>query len=498
MAEGLRMSSGNLALGRSVAGEEVELPLVMANRHGLIAGATGTGKTVSLQAMAEGFARSGVPVFMTDVKGDLSGLAAEGRAHPKIAERVALLGLDDFHPRSAPVLFWDLLGVKGHPVRTTVSDMGPLLLSHLLELNETQSGVLYACFRIADDEGLLLLDLKDLQAMLAWIGENRSVLGSRYGNIAAASIGAIQRRLLMLEFEGVAHFFGEPVLQMADLMQRDFSGNGVISVLDATALMARPRLYSTFLLWLLSELFEQLPEVGDKAEPRLVFFFDEAHLLFDRAPRVLLDKVEQVVRLIRSKGVGIYFVSQSPGDIPPDILGQLGHRVQHALRAFTPKDRKVVKAAAQTFRAAAGVDTEQLITSLGVGEALVSVLDRSGVPTEVAHTLVRPPESRLGPLEDAERAQLLSRSPMGARYDEMVDRESAFELLKARSEKALSNEAAALEDSAVQEKASRRPSGRAGNGLFGSLAKSAMRAIGTQLGRQIVRGLLGSILGGRR
>lgn len=492
------MSSGNLALGRSVAGKDVELPLIMANRHGLIAGATGTGKTVSLQTMAEGFARSGVPVFMTDVKGDLSGLAAEGRGHPKIAERVALLGLDDYRPRSAPVVFWDLLGVRGHPVRTTVSDMGPLLLSHLLELNETQSGVLYACFRIADDEGLLLLDLKDLQAMLAWMGENRSALGSRYGNIASASIGAIQRRLLMLESEGAAQFFGEPALQMADLMQRDFSGNGVISVLDATALMTRPRLYSTFLLWLLSELFEQLPEVGDKAEPKLVFFFDEAHLLFDRAPRALLDKVEQVVRLVRSKGVGIYFVSQSPGDIPQDILGQLGHRVQHALRAFTPKDRKVVKAAAQTFRAAPGVDTEQLITALGVGEALVSVLDTSGVPTEVAHTLVRPPESRLGPLEDVERVQLLSRSPMGARYDEMVDRESAFELLKARSEKALSSEAAALADAPVDEKKSRKSSGRASSGLFGSLAKSAMRAIGTQLGRQIVRGLLGSILGGRR
>nr|WP_067298789.1 helicase HerA-like domain-containing protein [Marinobacterium profundum] len=492
------MSSGNLALGRSVAGKDVELPLIMANRHGLIAGATGTGKTVSLQTMAEGFARSGVPVFMTDVKGDLSGLAAEGRGHPKIAERVALLGLDDYRPRSAPVVFWDLLGVKGHPVRTTVSDMGPLLLSHLLELNETQSGVLYACFRIADDEGLLLLDLKDLQAMLAWMGENRSALGSRYGNIASASIGAIQRRLLMLESEGAAQFFGEPALQMADLMQRDFSGNGVISVLDATALMTRPRLYSTFLLWLLSELFEQLPEVGDKAEPRLVFFFDEAHLLFDRAPRALLDKVEQVVRLIRSKGVGIYFVSQSPGDIPQDILGQLGHRVQHALRAFTPKDRKVVKAAAQTFRAAAGVDTEKLITSLGVGEALVSVLDVSGVPTEVAHTLMRPPESRLGPLEDAERAQLLSRSPMGERYDQMVDRESAFELLKARSEKALQHEVETQGDASAEEKKPRSQTGRASSGLFGSLAKSAMRAIGTQLGRQIVRGLLGSILGGRR
>lgn len=491
------MSSGNLVLGRSVTGKEVELPLMMANRHGLIAGATGTGKTVTLQALAEGFARSGVPVFITDIKGDLSGLAAEGREHPKIAQRVALLEWGDYKPRSVPVVFWDLLGIKGHPVRTTVSDMGPLLLSHLLELNETQSGVLYACFRIADDEGLLLLDLKDLQAMLVWVGENRSLLGARYGNIATASLGAIQRRLLVLESEGAAQFFGEPALQMADLMQRDFSGNGVISVLDATALMVRPGLYSTFMLWLLAELFEQLPEVGDKAEPRLVFFFDEAHLLFDRAPRALLDKVEQVVRLIRSKGVGIYFVSQSPGDIPQDVLGQLGNRVQHALRAFTPKDRKVVRAAAQTFRAAAGVDAEQLITALGVGEALVSVLDASGVPTEVAHTLIRPPESRLGPLDAAERAQLLARSPMGQRYDQVVDRESAFELLKARSEKALEQNVA-HDEGAPKVKDVRRQGDQAGGGMFGALAKSAMRAIGTQLGRQIVRGLLGSIMGGRR
>ncbi len=494
------MLSGNLALGRSISGKVVELPLVMANRHGLIAGATGTGKTVTLQTLAEGFARSGVPVFMTDVKGDLSGLAAEGQAHPKIAERLAQLELSSYRPRPAPVVFWDLLGLKGHPVRTTISDMGPLLLSHLLELNETQSGVLYACFRIADDEGLLLLDLKDLQAMLNWVGDNRAVLGARYGNIATASVGAIQRRLLRLEAEGAAQFFGEPALQMVDLMQRDPQGTGIVSVLDATALMVRPRLYATFLLWLLAELFEQLPEVGDKAEPRLVFFFDEAHLLFDRAPRALLDKVEQVVRLIRSKGVGIYFVSQSPGDIPEDILGQLGNRVQHALRAFTPRDRKVVRAAAQTFRAAPGVDTETLITELGVGEALVSVLDAGGVPTEVAHTLIRPPESRLGPLKDVERAQLLSRSAMAPRYDTPVDRESAFELLKARSDKALAQADAQKVQQAKEpeDKPARRQSERAGSSMLGSLAKSAMRAIGTQLGRQIVRGLLGSILGGRR
>ncbi len=489
------MASGCLTLGKSETGQEVNLHLAMANRHGLIAGATGTGKTVTLQVMAEGFARNGVPVFMTDVKGDLSGLAAPGRDHPKITQRIAQLALENYQSRAAPAVFWDLLGIKGHPVRATVSDMGPLLLANLLELNETQTGVLYACFRIADDEGLLLLDLKDLRSMLSWVSENSKALGKDYGNIASASVGAIQRRLLVLESEGATQFFGEPALQMADLMQQDFSGNGVISVLDATALMSKPGLYATFLLWLLSELFEQLPEVGDQSAPQLVFFFDEAHLLFDRAPRALVDKVEQVVRLIRSKGVGIYFISQSPMDIPEDVLGQLGNRVQHALRAFTPRDQKTVRAAAQTFRAAKGFDTEQVITALGVGEALVSVLDASGVPTPVAKTLIRPPESRIGPLDDAERAQRMSRSPLNGRYEQSVDRESAYEILKARSEKLL---AEVPQEAQTPEKPVRRQGGRASDSLLSSIAKSAVRAIGTQLGRQIVRGLLGSLLGGRR
>ncbi|PUD98320.1 MAG: ATP-binding protein, partial [Candidatus Sedimenticola endophacoides] len=407
----------------------------MSNRHGMIAGATGTGKTITLQILAEGFSRMGVPVFAADIKGDLSGLAAAG-AGRDFSSRLRAIGLDEQPPAPCPVLFWDIFAEQGHPVRTTISEMGPLLLANLLELNETQEGLLYAAFRIADDQGMLMLDLKDLKAMLNWMGENARELRTEYGNISASSIGAIQRRLLVLEEQGGDHFFGEPALQLQDLMQVDFSGNGVISLLDATRLASRsPRLYTAFLLWILSELFEQLPEQGDAEKPRLVFFFDEAHLLFEQASRPLLEKIEQVVRLIRSKGVGIYFISQQPTDIPDDVLGQLGLKVQHALRAFTPKDRKAIKAVAENFRAAPGLDVTATLTELGIGEALVSVLDEKGAPTPVRRALIRPPRSRMGPIEAEERRQRITRSPIGNRYDRMLDRESAYELLKARAER---------------------------------------------------------------
>ncbi|MDH4133712.1 MAG: DUF853 domain-containing protein, partial [Gammaproteobacteria bacterium] len=409
-----------------------ELRLRMANRHGLIAGATGTGKTVTLQVLAENFSRAGVPVFMADVKGDLAGLAKPGASNDKIEKRLKELKLKDWAAKPCPTVFWDLYGDNGHPIRATVSEMGPLLLANLLELNDTQEGVLFACFKIADDQGLLLLDLKDLRALLGHVAENAKDFQKDYGNISATSVAAIQRSLLVLEQQGADHFFGEPALKLEDLMQTDFSGNGVVSVLDATKLLPKPRLYATFLLWLLSELFEQLPEVGDVDKPKLVFFFDEAHLLFDNAPKALTEKIEQVVRLIRSKGVGVYFISQSPLDIPEDVLGQLGNRVQHALRAFTPKDQKAVKAAAQTFRASKGFDVEAAIGELGTGEALVSMLDEKGSPTPVARILVRPPESRLGPLTDAERKEQLGRSPLKGKYDAAVDRESAYELLNKR------------------------------------------------------------------
>jgi DNA helicase HerA-like ATPase len=481
--------SATLLLG---AGEDgaVELRLRMANRHGLIAGATGTGKTVTLQVLAENFSRAGVPVFLADVKGDLAGLAKPGANNDKIDKRLKDLKLKDWSARPCPVLFWDLYGENGHPIRTTVSDMGPLLLANLLELNATQEGVLYACFKIADDQGLLLLDLKDLRALLTHVAENAKSFQKDYGNLSATSVAAIQRSLLVLEQQGADKFFGEPALKLDDLMQVDFSGNGVLSILDATKLLPKPRLYATFLLWLLAELFEQLPEIGDADKPKLVFFFDEAHLLFDNAPKALLEKIEQVVRLIRSKGVGVYFVSQSPLDIPEDVLGQLGHRVQHALRAFTPKDQKAVKAAAQTFRANKSFDVEAAITALATGEALVSVLDDQGSPTPVARVLVRPPESRLGPLTAAERAEHLARSPLKGRYDQSVDRESAHELLKKRGEQATA--------AAEQQKAATPPArrGREPESVVEAMAKSAARAIGSQIGRQIVRGVLGSLLGG--
>ncbi len=474
-------------------GAPVNLLAAMVNRHGLIAGATGTGKTVTLQTLAEGFSRAGVPVFLADVKGDLSGLAQPAQPGKRVLERVAQLGIGDYQPGGNPLLLWDVFGQAGHPVRATVSDLGPLLLANLLQLNDTQTGVLYAAFRIADDEGLLLLDLKDLRSLLLWMGDNARRLRGRYGNLSGASLAAIQRQLLVLEADGAEQFFGEPALNLDDLMRCDFSGQGVISVLDATALMPRPRVYATFLLWLLAELFERLPEVGDADRPRLVFFFDEAHLLFDSAPKALLEQVEQVVRLIRSKGVGVYFVSQNPQDVPDAVLGQLGNRVQHALRAFTPRDRAAVRAAAQNFRANPGLDVETALTELAVGEALVSVLDPRGMPTPVARTLVRPPYSRIGPLTTQERAEHLARSPLAGRYDTAVDRESAPELLAARAAATPTQPEPKPEPAAAPARRGREP-----DTLLETTAKSALRAIGGQLGRQLVRGVLGALLGGRR
>ncbi|MBL1376568.1 helicase HerA-like domain-containing protein [Zobellella iuensis] len=481
------MNPTSLYLGSSPARNKVPLLLPMANRHGLVTGATGTGKTVTLQRLAESFSRAGTPVFLADVKGDLSGLAAPADPGGKIAERLARLGVEDYQPRPCPTLFWDMFATRGHPVRATISELGPLLLAHILELNDTQSGLLYACFRIADDEGLLLLDLKDLRALLGWVADNAKALGGRYGNLPASSLGAIQRRLLVLEQDGTGHFFGEPSLNLRDLMQRDFSGQGVVSILDATRLMQSPRLYASFLLWLLGELFETLPELGDPPQPVLVFFFDEAHLLFNAAPRPLLEKIEQLVRLIRSKGVGVYFITQSPLDIPDTVLGQLGNRIQHALRAFTPRDEQAVRAAARTFRANPAFDTQAAITTLGVGEALVSVLDERGAPTPVEITLICPPESRIGPLTAEERQARLTQSPLAGRYDQVLDRDSAFEMLERR----LAQQPAEKPEPTGKSRAGNRDS------LLESVAKSTLRSIGSQLGRRIARGLLGSLLGGR-
>ena len=474
----------------------------MANRHGLIAGATGTGKTITLQNLAEGFSRISVPVFLTDVKGDLSGVAAAGKPHRKIDARVKQLGVDDFQFRATPTVFWDLMGKKGHNLRTTISDMGPLLLTSLLELNDTQSGILYACFKIADDNGMLLLDFKDLRAMLSWMADNAKELKADYGNISASSIGAIQRKLLVLNEQGAEHFFNEPAVELDDLIKKDFSGNGLINVLDVSKLIHQsPKLYSCFLIWLLAELFENLPEVGDADKPRFVLFFDEAHLIFDSAPDALINKIEQVVRLIRSKGVGIYFISQSPMDIPEDILGQLGMKIQHALRAFTPKDKKVVRAAAQSFRPNPKIDSEQLITELGVGEALVSVLDEAGHPTPVEHVYIKPPESRIGPLTATERKEHLDNSPYKGRYENITDRESAYELLKKKAEKlakeqeAATKKASQKKTSAAKKKTTTRRSNR--QTPMEAMMKSAARSIGSQLGRKVMRGILGSLFGGK-
>jgi hypothetical protein len=480
--------------------QDIALLPRMANRHGLVAGATGTGKTITLRLLAEGFSRMGVPVFLADIKGDLSGMAAAGEGHPKIVERAAQLGLNDFAPEAFPVIFWDLFGKQGHPIRATVSDMGPLLLGRLLNLTEVQAGVLNLAFRIADDNGLLLLDLKDLQAMVRHLGENASQYTTSYGNISTASVGAIQRALISLEDQGGAGFFGEPALELTDLMRTDLSGRGMVNILAADKLILSPQLYSTFLLWLLSELFERLPEVGDPEKPRLVFFFDEAHLLFDEAPKSLRTKIEQVVRLIRSKGVGIYFVTQSPSDVPEEVLGQLGNRVQHALRAFTPRDQKAVRTAAETFRPNPKLDTARVITELGVGEALLSVLDAKGTPTMVEQALVRPPRSRLRPLDEGERRQHLQGSPLFGRYEQVVDRESAHEILRDRALR--EQERAALEAELAQSRPTTRKEparrGRQPDSLVESLAKSAARSIGTQVGRTLIRGVLGSLFGGRR
>lgn len=469
--------------------KEVCLLSKMANRHGLIAGATGTGKTVTLRVLAERFSSIGVPVFMADVKGDLSGLAQPGDTSPIISERVALMGLTDFAFESFPVVFWDVFGEQGHPIRTTVSEMGPLLLSRLLNLNEVQSGVLSLVFKVADDNGLLLLDFKDLQTMIRYVGDNASEFQSGYGNISAASIGAIQRSLLALAEQGGEQFFGEPALNLQDFIQTDSNGRGVINILAANRLMRSPKLYATFLLWMLSELFEQLPEVGDPEKPKLVFFFDEAHLLFDEAPKALVDKIEQVVRLIRSKGVGVYFVTQNPVDLPDTVLGQLGNRVQHALRAFTPQDQKGVRAAAETFRTNPAFAVETVITELGVGEALVSMLDAKGSPTVVERTLICPPRSRFAPLSTSEQTAVIAQSPLSGYYEKQVDRESAYEKLQAKSEAI----AAGTQTQTTTEGS--EVAGKMG-ALLGAFATSAARAIGSQVGRQIIRGVLGSLFGG--
>ena len=463
----------------------------LANRHGLIAGATGTGKTVSLQILAEAFSRRGVPVFMADVKGDLSGLCQAGKVHPKLQERAATIGLEHYTYEAFPVVFWDLFGKQGHRVRTTVSEMGPLLLSRMLGLNDTQEGILYAVFRMADDQGLLLLDLKDLRALLTFAGENARELKLEYGNISGASIGAIQRRLLVLEQEGARQFMGEPALDLFDFMRMSPGGLGNINILAADKLMQTPKLYATFLLWLLSELFEELPEVGDPEKPRLVFFFDEAHLLFKGAPQALVDKVEQVVRLIRSKGVGVYFVTQNPLDLPDAILGQLGNRIQHALRAFTPRDQKAVRAAAETFRPNPAFNAADAIKELGVGEALVSTLDGKGIPGRVERVLICPPASRLGPATRAERGAVMGASLFRERYDQPVDRRSAYEMLNERAAKAAQQEAVAEAGKPV-----RKTSGRRSNrqGVVETMLKSIVRSFGSSLGRQISRGVLGSIL----
>jgi DNA helicase HerA-like ATPase len=491
------------------AGETPQaLALRFANRHGLIAGATGTGKTVTLQILAEGFSNAGVPVFLADVKGDLSGLSQAGIAKPKILERVERIAMDGFEPKAAPVVFWDLFGKKGHPIRTTVSEMGPLLLARLLDLNETQEGVLNIAFQVADDEGLLILDLKDLKSLLRFVSDNGKELMAAYGNVSPRSVGAIQRRLLTLSQQGAGKFFGEPALELRDFLRTTRDGRGYINVLAADKLMMTPQLYATFLLWLLAELFEELPEVGDPDKPKLVFFFDEAHLLFDNAPKALIQKVEQVVRLIRSKGVGIYFVTQSPLDVPDDVLGQLGNRFQHALRAFTPRDRKAVKAAAETFRANPRLDVVTAITELGVGEALVSTLQARGVPSVVDRTLIRPPYSRMGPATRAERSAVIADSPVAGIYDESVDRNSAYEILSQRAAQA-AEELREKEERAKREK-ERATAARARSRRYGgttrrprrqsaaeAMTKSVLRSAGTTIGRELIRGLLGSLFKGR-
>jgi uncharacterized protein len=498
------MQDNAILIGGGESGQ-VLLDPRYANRHGLVAGATGTGKTVTLQVLAEAFSARGVPVFLADVKGDLAGLSQPGAPHPRIDERVSAIGMSPVAFSPAPVVFWDVFGRGGHHLRTTVSEMGPMLLARLLELTEVQEGVLQVVFRFADEEGLLLLDMPDLRALLNHAAEREQEISARYGRITRASIGAIQRRLLALEAQGGDSFFGEPALKLADLMRTDLSGRGVVNVLDARVLFHSPRVYATSLLWLLAELFEQLPEIGDPPLPKLVFFFDEAHLLFDNSPPALVAKVEQVVRLVRSKGVGVWFVTQSPLDLPEAVLGQIGNRIQHALRAFTPRDQRAVRTAATTFRQNPALDTERAITELGVGEALVSVLEDRGVPSVVQRCLVRPPASRIGPVSDEERAIVRGRSPVGGQYDTAVNRESAYEILSARAAEAAAaqaGEAAAKEAEAAAraaERAARQARPRAGNrqGYVEAATKSAVRSMGSQLGRslgqQLLRGVLGSL-----
>jgi DNA helicase HerA-like ATPase len=479
------------------------LALKYANRHGLIAGATGTGKTVSLQVLAEGFSAAGVPVFMADVKGDLSGVSQAGGGQPHFEERAKAIALEPYEHRGFPTVYWDLFAEQGHPIRATVSEMGPLLLARLLELNEVQAGVLAAGFKLADDQGLLLLDLKDLRALLTFVADNARELTGTYGNISKASVGAIQRQLLVLESQGAERFFGEPALELADFMRTDAQGMGWISLLAADRLVNSPRLYATFLLWLLSELFEELPEAGDLDKPKLVFFFDEAHLLFEEAPKPLLDKIEQVVRLIRSKGVGVYFITQNPLDIPDEVLGQLGNRIQHALRAFTPRDQRAVKAAAETFRPNPKLEVERAITELAVGEALVSTLGQGGVPSMVERTLIRPPSARVGPASPQERQAAIATSPLAGRYDKAVDRQSAYEQLAKRAEPATERDAPAADERRGpwsepgreregQERRRTRSTSRR-DSVGTAMAKSVARSVGSTIGRELVRGILGSL-----
>lgn len=501
------------------------LNLKLANRHGLITGATGTGKTVSLQILAEGFSNAGVPVFCADVKGDLSGLAAKGEPKDFLQKRADDIGLEGYTFQEFPVIFWDLFGKQGHPVRTTLSEMGPLLLSRLLDLNDTQEGVLNIAFKLADDEGMLLLDMKDLRALLVSMGERASELTSVYGYVSKPSIGAIQRQLLVLEQQGAEAFFAEPALKISDLMRTTRDGRGAISILAADELMRSPRLYSTFLLWLLSELFEELPEVGDMDKPKLVFFFDEAHLMFDEAPKILVEKVEQMVKLIRSKGVGVYFVTQNPVDVPDGVLSQLGNRIQHALRAFTPREQKAVRVAADTFRPNPEFEARDVISQLGVGEALVSTLMNKGVPSIVQRTLIRPPSSRLGPLSEKERNEIMKMSPVAGQYDEVVDRESAYELLKKSAEEAIKREAEQREredeereengrtkrsrsgfqlpdfdrddrptkQSRSKTRTRRTTGSRSRQTVTEAAVKTVTRTIASSLGRALVRGILGSL-----
>ncbi|MEO7953775.1 MAG: helicase HerA-like domain-containing protein [Polaromonas sp.] len=502
MAEPLLIAKNSLV--------QCELLPALANRHGLITGATGTGKTVTLQTLAENFSRIGVPVFLADVKGDLSGISQAGSSNEKMAGILKERGIDTPVSLACPTTLWDVFGEQGHPVRATISDMGPLLLGRMLNLNDTQAGVLNLVFRIADDNGLLLLDLKDLRAMLQYVGDNASEFTTKYGNVSAASVGAIQRGLMQIETQGGSKFFGEPMLNISDFMQTDSAGHGMVNILAADKLMNSPRLYATFLLWMLSELFEQLPEIGDPEQPKLVFFFDEAHLLFNEAPKVLIERIELVVRLVRSKGVGVYFVTQNPLDIPDSVLAQLGNRVQHALRAYTPRDQKAVKATAQTMRQKPGLDIEAAITELAVGEALVSLLDARGRPSVTERVYVLPPGSQIGPISPQQRQALIQNSLVVGVYEKEVDRQSAYEKLQERAQASIAG--AAQAPGGAGQAASggilgglndvlfgtTGPRGAKHDGLAQSMAKSAVRTMGSSVGREIIRGVLGSLFGGSK